>query len=181
MLSSLLALQAALLLPVADDVALQARPAAAAVGEAGADPKAAAAAFKALCLDNAASADAVRGAAFAAGYAQDAPMPEIRPGRGVFEGWTRGVIELVLREAKSGSFGCILVFPPNAAADNASVAAAVTALGGLSPKSSGGGARNWRAKWTPLQAPKGSDVLMIVQRLDGRRVAMLILESKARK
>lgn len=181
MLVSLIVLQAALLEPVADSVALQRAPAAAAAGDVGADPKAAVAAFDALCLDNVDSADAVRGTALAAGYAQNSPMPETVPGQGVFEGWTKGALELVLREAKSGSFGCIVIFPPDAAADNASVAAAVTAHGGLSLKSSSGGAKNWRAKWIPLQAPKGSDVALIIQRLNGSRVAMLILESKAKK
>jgi hypothetical protein len=178
----LLAFQAASVPPAADGAALRGAPLAApAVGEAGADPGAAAAAFDSLCLDNAASADAVRRAASAAGYAQDAPMPEAVRGQGIFEGWTKGVLELVLREATSGSFGCILVFPLDRATDNPSVAAAVTALGGLSLKSSSGGAKNWRAKWAPLRAPKGSYVLLIIQSVEGRRVASLFLESRGKK
>lgn len=155
-------------------------PATAAAAET-ADPKAAAAAFESLCLANAGSAAAVRAAAPAAAFAQGPTLPELQRGQGAFEGYTKGPLELVLREAKSGSFGCILLFPPDEAAGNASVAAAVTALSGVALKSSGGGAKSWRAKWTPLTAPKGSEVVLTIHGGTGRRIAILALESKAKK
>ena len=147
---------------------------------AGAAPSLAAKAFADMCLGNAGSAEAARTAAGVLGFRKGPVLPPLGSG-GALESYDKAPLELVIREAKSGSFGCIVLFEPEASASNEAIAQAVTALADVRLLSSKGSAKSWRATWTPLAAPKGSKVYLTINHGTGKRTAILSLESKAKK
>jgi hypothetical protein len=144
------------------------------------EPAAAVDLFGQVCLDHATSPQAARDAAAALGFEKQAMLPGIGGGAPL-EPYLKSPWELLIRDAKSGRFSCILLFPLDDGAANAAVAEAVGALPGLSVKSSKGGEQAWRAKWMRSAAPKGSEVVLTIDSDTGSRVAILTLESKSAK
>lgn len=144
------------------------------------DPGVAAEAFAGFCLAHQGSADAARRAVEAAGFTKGETLPGMMGGAPL-ETYARSPLEIGIRQRRGGGSSCIVIFAPDAAADNAAVAGAVTALPGLTLLSSKGSAKNWRATWTPLNAPKGSKVYLTIGDGIGHRSAILTLEAKAKK
>jgi hypothetical protein len=143
------------------------------------DIGAATSAFEELCLKSRSAAEA-RGKIEAAGFTKGQTLPGLM-GAAPLDTYGKAPLDVAIRQSRDGDFDCILIFAPNAAADNAAVAGAVTALPGLALKSSKGGARNWRATWMPLQAPKGSKIYLTIGHGIGHRSAILTFEAKAEK
>ena len=144
-----------------------------------ADTAAAAAAFDEVCLRSE-SADQARQKVQAAGYVQGDTLPGLMGGAPL-ETYSKSPLEIGIRSKKSGDFSCLVIFAPDAAADNAAVATAVTALPGVALLSSKGSAKQWRATWTPLRSPKGSKVYLTIHHGIGHRSAILTLEAEAAK
>lgn len=159
--------------------ALAAPAAAAAEPVATADLTTAVGSFSDICLAHPNAAEARR-AARAAGFVQGQTLPGLMGGAPL-ETWSKAPLDIGIRARRGGGSSCIVIFAPEASIDNAAVAAAVTALPGLAPKSSKGSVKSWRATWTPLQAPAGSKVYLTIGNGIGHRSAILTLESSAKK
>ncbi|HEX8238891.1 MAG TPA: hypothetical protein VF574_04025 [Allosphingosinicella sp.] len=144
-----------------------------------ADVGAAAKSFADICLAHSDSAQQARLEAELRGFRKGDTLPGIGGGAPL-ETYSNSPLDVAIREGKSGRFSCILIFAPEESVDNAGVAAAITALPGLTPRSSKGNAKNWRATWTPLAAPKGSKVYLTIGHGIGHRSAILTLESETR-
>lgn len=158
---------------------LAAAVAVAAVPAGAAEPGAAVDLFRQVCLEHAQSPQAARDAATALGFEKRAPVPDI--GGGSLDPYVKPPWELAIRDAKSGRFSCIFLFPLDDGTSDAAVAEAVGALAGLAMKSSKQNAKQFRAKWSRAAAPKGPEVVLSIDSDTGSRVAILTLESKSAK
>jgi hypothetical protein len=136
-------------------------------------------AFSDICLAHPGAAEARR-AAEAAGFVQGRTLPGLMGGAPL-EIWSKAPVDIGIRARKGGGSSCIVIFAPEPRVANAAVAAAVSALPGLAPKSSKGSDKSWRATWTPLKAPAGSKVYLTIGNGIGQRSAILTLEAKAMK
>jgi hypothetical protein len=157
-------------------LAAQATPEAVATADAGTATRA----FADICLSNSGIVEDARRDLEAAGFVRGRTLPGLMGGAPL-DTYDKPPLSIGLRQRRSGGSSCIVIFAPDAAADNAAVAAAVTTLPGLALRSSKGSARSWRATWTPLRAPKGSKVYLTIGDGIGHRSAILTLEAEAKK